>query len=312
MRLRWIGTALALCMALPAAAATQVLVVAGLGGEPQYEEHFAKWSEQVAHASLTITGDAARVQRLAGNDARRENIQAALRAAAQGLHAGDHFVLVLIGHGSFDGTEYRFNIPGDDITGTEIRALLDRFPEGVTQLLVDATSTSGAVADKWAGPHRIVITATRTGGERNATRFAGYWAEALGSSEADRDKDGNVTAQEAFDYATRKVTESFKEDASIATEHARIGGEDAGRFVVARLGAAALYASDAQLAALRTEQDGIEQRLDQLRAQKAALSADDYYNKLEPVLVDMAHLGQRIDARLAQLGVKTGGGNAVF
>jgi len=312
VRRRALAGVLGLCMALPAGAATQVLVVAGLGGEPQYEQNFQKWSEQVAHASLTVAGDAAHVRRLVGNDARRENIEAALRAAAQSLHAGDHFVLVLLGHGSYDGTEYRFNIPGDDLTGTDLRALLDRIPDGVTQLVVDATSTSGAIADKWAGPHRIVVTATKTGGERNATRFGGYWAEALGSNEADRDKDGSVTAQEAYDYATRKVTESFKSDASVATEHARIVGNDAGRFVVARLGAAALYAGDAQLAALRNEQDGIEQRLDQLRGQKASLPEDEYYNRLEPVLLDMARLGKRIDARLQQLGVNTGGGNAIF
>ena len=301
--------ALGLCMALPAAAATRVLVGAGLGGTPKYEENFQKWSEQVARASASATGDPALVQRLAGNAARREDIEAALRKAAQELHAGDHFVLVLIGHGSFDGTDYRFNIPGDDITGAQMRELLDRFPKDVTQLVVDATSTSGAIADKWKSPRRVVITATKTGGERNATRFGGYWAEALTNTAADLDKDGTVTAQEAFDYATRKVAESFKSDAAIATEHARLVGKDAGRIVVARLGAAALFASDRQLAALRVEQDGIEQRIDQVRAQKGSLSADDYYAKLEPVLLDMARLGQRIDARLAQLGVNAGGDN---
>ncbi len=301
--------ALGLCAALPAAAATRVLVVAGLGGAPKYEEDFQKWSAQVARASASVTGDAALVQRLAGSAARRADIEAALRKAAQELHAGDHFVLVLIGHGNYDGTNYRFNIPGDDITGEQMRKLLDGFPKDVTQLVVDATSTSGAIADKWKSPRRVVITATKTGGERNATRFGGYWAEALTNTAADLDKDGNVSAQEAFDYATRKVAESFKSDAAIATEHARLTGKDAGRIVVARLGAAALFASDSQLAALRVEQDGIEQRIDAVRAQKDKLSADDYYARLEPVLLDMARLGQRIDARLAQLGVKAGGDN---
>lgn len=307
MKLRLIATALGLCMALPAGAVTQVLVVAGMGGEPQYEERFRDWSEQVAHTSLTVAGDATRVQRLAGNDARRENIRSELRAAAEKLQPGDHFVLVLLGHGSFDGNDYRFMIPGDDITGSELLTLLDRFTKGVTQLVVDATSTSGAIVDKLAGPQRVVIAATKSGGERNATRFGEYWAEALGSSEADKDKDGNVTAQEAFDFANRKVVESFKSDAAIATEHARIAGSDPARFVVARLGAAALFANDEQLAALRAEQDGIEQRIDQLRGQKGDLQEDEYYNRLEPVLLDMARLGQRIDARLAQLGVNEGG-----
>jgi hypothetical protein len=309
--IRCVLAVLALGAAMPAAgAATQVLVLSGLGGEPQYEQRFEKWGEQVSKAAVTATGDAALVQRLAGRETTRAKIDSALRAAAQKARAGDRFVLVLFGHGSFDGNDYRFNIPGEDITGVELRTLLDRFPEGVSQLVVNATSTSGAIVDSWAGPRRIVIAATKSGGERNATRFGGYFAEAMGSSDADADKDGNVSAQEAYDYANRKVTESFKTDASVATEHARLAGPDAARFVVARLGAAALLARDPQLAALRGEQDGIEQRIDQMRAQKATLSEDDYYAKLEPVLLEMARLGRRIDARLAQLGVANGGGNA--
>ncbi len=305
---RCLTAALALAAALSANAATQVVVISGLGGEPTYEERFVRWSEQVAKASASVTGDPAQVKRLTGDQARRENIEAALRAAAQAAHAGDHFVLVLFGHGSFDGTDYRFNIPGEDITGAGLKALLDRFPEGVTQLVVDSTSASGAMAESLASPRRLVVTATKSG-ERNASRFGAYWAEALNSSDADKDKDGSISVQEAYDYATRKVGESFKSDASIATEHARLVGDEASRFVVSRLGTAALFANDAQLAAMRTQQDGIEQRIDQLRAQKGTMAEDDYYGKLEPVLLEMARLGQRIDARLAQLGVTNGGSN---
>jgi hypothetical protein len=300
---------LALGAALPAAAATQVLVVAGRGGEAQFEQRFTTWTQQVAKASVTVTGDALQARGLSGEkDADREKILAALRAAAQTAKAGDRFVLVLLGHGSFDGTDYRFNNWGDDLTGAELRGVLDRFPEGVSQLVVGATSASGSLADSLAGPRRVVIVATKSG-ERNAARFGGFWAEALGSSDADKDKDGDVTAQEAYEYANRKVTETFKTDAAIATEHARIVGNDAGRFVVARLGAAALFASDSQLGALRVQQEAIAQRIDQLRAQKGQLPADDYYSRLEQVALEMARLGQRVDARLAQLGVPAGGSN---
>jgi len=300
---------LALAAALPAAAASQVLVVAGRGGEAQVEQRFTTWTQQVAKASVTVTGDALLARGLAGEkDADREKILAALRTAAQNARAGDRFVLVLLGHGSFDGTDYRFNNWGDDLTGTELRGLLDRFPEGVAQLVVAGTSASGSLADSLASPRRVVIVATKSG-ERNAARFGGFWAEALGSSDADKDKDGDVTAQEAYEYANRKVTETFKTDAAIATEHARLVGADPGRFVVARLGAAALFASDAQLGAMRTQQEGIAQRIDQLRAQKAQLPEDDYYNRLEQVVLEMARLGQRIDARLVQLGVPAGGSN---
>jgi hypothetical protein len=299
--------ALAWCGAAPASAALRVLVVSGIGGEPQYEERFAKWSEQVALAATTATGDPARVQRLAGREATREQLTEALRKAAQELQAGDQFVLVLLGHGTFDGNEYRLNLAGADPTGSEIGALLDRIPQGVAQLVVNATSTSGAIADTWAKPQRVVITATKTGRERNATRFGGYWAEALASEAADRDKDGSITAQEAYDFAVRKVEDSFKSDAAMQAEHARLTGKDLARFVVARRGATALFANDPQLVALRTEQEQVERRIGEVRTRKAGLAEDAYYQQLEPVLVELARLGARIDARLEALGAGTNG-----
>ncbi len=216
---------------LAASAATQVLVISGLGGEPQFEERFLEWSQGVAKASATATGDTARVHRLSGSDATRDAIELQLKKMAEQLKGGDQFVMVLLGHGSYDGNEYRFNIPGPDITGSQILALLDRIPESVAQLVVVATSTSGAVADKWPKANRVVITATKNGGERNAVRFGGYWAEALTSEEADRDKDGSVTAQEAYDFAVRRVGDAFKSDAAIASEHAKLVGADPARFV---------------------------------------------------------------------------------
>src|SRR5690606_5995219 len=144
---------------------------------------------------------------------------------------------------------------------------------------------------------RVVITATRSGGERNATRFGGFWAEALTSEAADTDKDGNVTAREAYDYALRRVTDAFKADNAILTERSRIEGSEPSRFVVSRPGPAAL----------REEQDSITARLAGLRQLKADLPEDDYYARIEPVLVELARVGVRIDARFAALGVNVEG-----
>src|SRR5688572_13917435 len=88
--------ALGLALLAPAAmGATRVLVIAGYGVEPQYEERFEKWSTTVAQASATATGDPALVQRLSGKDARREQIQASLQKVAREAGAGDQFILVL-------------------------------------------------------------------------------------------------------------------------------------------------------------------------------------------------------------------------
>ena len=39
---------------------------------------------------------------------------------------------MLIGHGTFDGVEYKFNLVGPDITAAELAALCDKFPRSAS------------------------------------------------------------------------------------------------------------------------------------------------------------------------------------
>src|SRR5690606_416612 len=93
---------------------------------------------------------------------------------------------------------------GPDITASELANLLDRVPAR-RQLVVNMTSASGASIAQLQKANRVVITATRTGMEKNATIFARYWVEALRDPAADADKNGSVSALEAFRYADQKT-----------------------------------------------------------------------------------------------------------
>ncbi len=237
---------------------------------------------------------------VSGEQARRATLDAEMKKFAESVQADDQVAVVLIGHGSFDGDDYRFNLPGPDITGQEIGTFLDSL-KAAQILVVNSTSSSGSMVDAWKKANRVIVTATKSGTERNATRFAEYWVQALSSPEADRDKNEIVTAAEAYDYASRKVADAFKSDASLATEHSRIDGKLADRVVVARLGNSALLPSDAQLDAMIKEQSSIESRLDEVKGKKASLDREQYYSELEKVLVELAQLDKRIDARKAVL-----------
>src|SRR5262249_56217623 len=113
-----------------------------------------------------------------------------------------------------------------DLRGAEIAGLLDHFPAS-RQLVVNMTSSSGGSIEFLRKPSRILITATKTGTEKNATVFARYWAEALRDPAADADKNENVSALEAFHFAQRKTAESFDSQKRLATEHAVL--EDTGK-----------------------------------------------------------------------------------
>jgi hypothetical protein len=282
-----------------ASAARYTLVISGLGGEPEYEQRFRDSAAAIAAAAEKVAGAPDRVIILRGEKAQRDSVRRELKALGSRLGEDDLVTIVLIGHGSYDGEEYRFNLPGPDLTDRELAQLFDLLPAR-NQLIVNATSASGAVIEQWMRPQRVVITATKSGGERTATRFAQYWAQAVGSEAADLNKDDIVTAAEAFDFASKQVAAAFKSDVSLATEHARLEGEDAGRFAVARFGSGGVLSDDPAVAALLTQRGEIERELEDVKERKASMSENEYYDALEGVLVRLALLQRQIDARTAQ------------
>lgn len=295
---RWAGLAALFAAALPdaASAARYTLIVAGLGGEPEYEQRFRDSAGAIAAAAEKVSGSSDQVTLLRGDRAHRDSVRREIKALAGRLQEEDVLTIVLIGHGSYDGEDYRFNLPGPDLTDRELGQLFDLLPAR-NQLIVNATSASGAVMERWARPNRVVITATKSGGERTATRFPQYWAQAVGSPAADLNKDDIVTAAEAFEYATRQVAAAFKADVALATEHARLEGEDPARFAVARLGEAGVISDDPEVAALLSQRGEIERELDAVKDRKATLPEAEYYDALEGVLVRLAMLQRQIDAR---------------
>jgi len=207
--------------------------------------------------------------------------------------------------------DYKFNIPGPDITGAELATLLDRIP-ATRQLVVNATSSSGGCIEFLRRPTRIVITATKSGTEKNATVFARYWAEALRDPAADADKNESISALEAFHYAQRKTTEFFDTQKRLATEHAVL--EDTGKgegerspsaengegklaaaFSVVRLGANAAAARDPEKRPLLDRKEQIEQAIDKLKYEKAAIPADQYKKQLTQLLLELAKIQDALD-----------------
>lgn len=279
--------AMLLGLAAPASpAALQALIVQGLGGEKTYDEQFAAQTAGLRTATDALTAPA-NVQVLSGAQATRENIAAALRRLAT-APADDRLLLYLVGHGSFDGDEYKFNIPGPDLTGRTLAALLNALPMR-DQLVVAGGSSSGALQDVLKNGTRVVITGTRSGTESNITRFAGEFAVALGNADADIDKNGSISAQEAFDFAQRRVSDFYQRDVRLATEHAVLRGERAPRFTLARLPGAAgeTVVDDPQQSAERSR---ILTALDALRLRKDQLPPAEYDAQLETLLLQLATL----------------------
>jgi hypothetical protein len=292
----WALVALALLAPSVAGAASFTFIVAGLGGEQEYEQRFREQAAAIAETAEKAAGAPGHVVVLTGDQARRDAVRRELTVFAEKVKASDSATVVLIGHGTYDGEEYRFNVPGADLTGSELKQLFERLT-AKQQLIVNATSSSGATIDLWQRPDRVVITATKSGGERTATRFAQFWVQAVTSDAADVNKDETVTAAEAFDYANRQVAASYKSEVALATEHARISDEKTATFAVARVGGSALSGADPEVASLLVQRGQIEHDLGGVKERKEALSQDEYYDALEGVLVKLALLQKQIDAK---------------
>ena len=295
-------------LALVAHAATFYVIVAGLGGEPEYEQRFATAANDLDR--IFKAADAtARVNTLVGAQATAARFRDTMNMVEREAKTDDDFVLILIGHGSFDGVEYKFDLPGPDVTATEIAAMCDRV-SARRQLIVDTTSASGGAMQVLEKPGRAVVAATKSGTEKNATVFARYWVDAFEDPSADIDKSGSVSAMEAFLYATEKTAAFYNTEKRLATEHAvfndvghgepvREPGNGQGMLLsnltLLRLGASQLAANDPAKRALLDKKEELEQKIDILKYRKAAMDPADYKKQLTDALVELSKVQEKLE-----------------
>jgi hypothetical protein len=301
---------LLLALRTHARADSYFVTVAGLGGEPDYQTRFdgeAADLDKIFKAS----GTGVHVYTLSGKDATRAKLQSTLQEVAAAAKAQDDFVLVMIGHGAYDGIEYKFDLVGPDISAGQLAEACNRIASR-RQLIVNTTSASGGSVMALQKPGRAVIAATKTGTEKNATVFARYWVEALQDPAADIDKNEAVTAREAFEYADRKTAEFYTSQKRLATEHpvfedlgkgdpVRLAstenseGRMLGGFTLIRYGNNKTVALDPAKHDLLAKKEDLERQIDILEYQKAAIAPPDYRKQLTALLLDLAKVQTQLD-----------------
>ncbi len=318
----------------PAAAQqTHVLVVTGLSGDPAYAEQFQAWATTLVDAAAgryelpaeNITWLAERVEidpeRVDGRST-SENVEAAVAAIAERAGSDDHVLMVLIGHGSFQNGESRFNLPRRDLTAADYGLLLDRL-SGQRVTFVNTTTSSGGFIQALSGERRTVVTATRSGGQWNETVFGGHFVAAFadGSDESDQNRDGRVSVLEAFEYAVAQVNRFYEADGLLQTEHALLddnGDREGTRepdpvssdgalartlFITAGEGAGIPgWPEDPALRALYQERLEIQEQIEALQATRGGADEAIYQAELEKLLVAIALKGREIRAAEAAAG----------
>lgn len=296
------------------AADLRILVVTGVGGTDEYDEIFAENAR--AWAAAADKGDAAfqwigREASEAGADDAEQ-----LREALATIEEPELW-LVLIGHGTFDTRQVKFNLRGPDVTDRQIAAWVEAYDGRLS--VINTASASGSFIERLAGPDRVVITATKNELEIYYTRFGNYFVEAIaGLDEADLDNDDQVSLLEAFLYSADRVATWYDGEDRLATEHAlledsgdglgsrsewfegvtptRTPGEDKGpdgeraaqRVLVKNAFERRLTPDQ------RTRRDALEREVKSLRRQRDEIDEEVYYRELEEVLLELGRLYEKV------------------
>ncbi len=297
----------------PTAPRTAVIVVIGAAGEEQFGEEFSAWAKQWEEAAGKAGAQCTVIGRDAAPPLDRDRLRDALSAAP--AESPEALWLVMLGHGTWDGRDAKFNLRGDDISATELTQWLAPLQRPVA--IIAGFSSSGAFLKPLAAPGRVIVTATKSGGEELYARFGGRISQAIGDATADLDKDGQVSLLEAWLAGARGVTEFYEKEGRLATEHSLLEdngdglGTPADWFTGIRAtkrakdGAApdGLRAHQFHLVRnsdenalppeLRAKRDALELEVAKLREAKATIAEDQYYRDLEALLLKLAAIYQK-------------------
>lgn len=289
-----------------------VLVVVGAEGTPEYGREFTTWADRWHAAAdrggarFVVIGRAEPSVAATDRDRLKQHLQAEMVESPYPLW------IVLIGHGTYDGRETKFNLRGPDVTDVELAEWLK--PTRRPLAVIDCTASSAPFLNRLSVPNRVVITATRSGSELQFARFGDYLSAAIADPSADLDKDDQTSLLEAFLAASHRVDEFYKQAGRLATEHALLddNGDGLGTpgdwFSGIRATKAArdgspldgprarqwhLVPSDRERAIpaeVRVNRDELELAIESLRQKKSSMSEDEYYEQLEPLLLELARV----------------------
>ena len=279
-----------------------MILVLGAPGTEDYGDKFDQWAESWKNACEKGGASFHLITKASGKKSPRDLFRERLVEAAKGDSA---LWIVLIGHGTFDGRNAKFNLRGPDFSTGDLSGWLDSVDRPV--VLVNSAAASAPFISALSGGNRVIVTSTRSGHEQNFARFGGYLSRNVGNHEADLDKDGQTSLLESFLVASREVADFYKKEGRLATEHPLLDdngdrlGTPPGWFRGIRPVRKAkegvpdgyrahqfhLVMSDFERSIpepLRVERDRLELEVYRLRDRKDELKEETYYRQLEVLL----------------------------
>jgi hypothetical protein len=309
---------LALALMFPAVAAAQqryAILISGVSGGEKYAAQQQKWRTELAaflttnfafpDSNIVIVDETS-----AGTSkATADNVRNLFGDLARRVTREDTVFVVLVGHGTYDGIDAKFNLVGPDLTAAEWKSLFDGMAARL--VVVNTTESSFPFLEQLSRNGRVVITATDSAQQRYATVFAEYFIRSLADLSSDLDKNGRISIWEAFTLASSGVKQHYEQRGQLPTERPLLddNGDGMGKEAEAPGddGAVArtVYfnadpqpaAGDAERAALERQRLALERQLEDLKARRSTMSEEQYLAELERIFVELARIAQEIRKR---------------
>ena len=283
---------------------SDVVLVVGAHGTPEFGQVFSKSAD--SWEAATKEGEATLIR--IGRDEPGETSdlkQLEEKIAALTKEEAKPLWIVLIGHGTYDGREAKFNLRGEDLSASSLSTWLKDSKRPVA--IINNSASSAPFIKALSKEGRIVMTATKSGSEDSYARFGQYLAESINAPEADIDQDGATSLLEAFLSATKQVNEFYEKEGRIVTEQALVddNGDGLGtpadfyrgtridKLTVDGVMPDGLRAQQWHLVPseaernlsddLRKKRDELEIKLFALRTKKNSMNEEKYFSRLEEI-----------------------------
>ena len=310
----------ALCVLLlsgqAAAETRRALIISGASGGEKYATDMAQWRTTLREALVSRHRyDSAQVQVLV-DEAAAEGTRATAAAVKTTLArlrseaAPDDFLLiVLFGHGTFDGEVAKFNLVGPDLTAAEWQQALGGIAGRVA--IVNTTESSFPFLDALKARGRIVVTATNSAAQKYATVFPQYFVKAMNEASTDLDKNGRTSLLEVFEATSLAVAQHYEQQGLLTTERALIddSGDGRGSEQGAEGGDGALArtwqvdaepqaaSTDPEVKALLQRQRTLEAEAEALKLRKDSMPANEWQSAYETLMLDLARVSLELRKR---------------
>jgi hypothetical protein len=292
------------------------LIITGATGGAVYAVQYRQWTEQLSAILVDeLKFDPAHLVSLSETEKPEEsasatNVRRYLGAMRRTLKPDDLLFIMLIGHGTFDGLDAKFNLVGPDLESGEWGALLRGLPGRL--VIVNSAAASFPFLERLAGPRRVVISATDSIAQRFDTVFPEQFIAALSSSASDIDKNGRISIWEAFAAAGAGVRLHYQQRGQLSTERPLLddNGDGIGREFAATGEDGSLASrtyldeptpnaapTDEVLLNMMQKRAALEAEVEEIKVKKTFMQPAEYEAEFERIMIELARISRDIRQR---------------